>query len=747
MDSRSSTSSPDPLGYPGDPEYLLSSAKKPFRQRSMSPQKAGTPRRGRPPLHQKSYQSPTKSEKKSAQTMRLEDIILPSTPSGNSKATRFDRRSLSPTKAILQSDGNISPWRIRVTVEAEQEEDDDAKEVNSQTRLGPWVDGKTVKVPLKGTSSTEPTPKRRRRRKSKSDITERPPTPRHKKGTTHTKTVPDSTDNRTTVPQKSPPVAGAIAPTVENISPQDFEEPTQDFGDIFLDIAADGDINNDDDDNDVLMEQNVELVNPIPEATPTNAVTYPNLSTNEASVAPLDRRKKPAPQANPGTSPLPTGLSPINVVNAGRTPRPKRVYPTPTSSSLVGDENLEKSTNRAAELEPTASNTKDPTEEHREFDSIMESEGFSMVSLNTLPSARQRLRQLFESQPGRTKSPKSNAVPLASQKISPKPTSMAAVSPNISTTQSSSKRPHSQLYEAISSLQQSSPRDIASRPQRTPRLNPISSVRPPPAPIPAPTTIHTKRRPLARLCRVIRAGIALHGLLDRRRQSGNLQTPFSSPNTDHMDDMEATRQRLDHLFQDFNMETRRELRAGVRFGEELAKRLRQPGGKRRELPVTRESTKLQEVTSMRPSETVAYPELGGVEGLETSPVPDRQNGQITKSPRQEPSPAEDNGDTSMDSLMARREAEWRREREAISRQIEMANDSQVIVINSDDGVSQPAIDPGIGDLAEGRSEGRSGKSSEERAEEVLMDEQEELEEEVDYGEETDIWQQAAREPE
>lgn len=725
MASRSSTSSPDPLGYPGDPEYLLSSAKKPFRQRSMSPSKGTTPRRGRPPLHQKNYQSPKKSTKNSRQTIQLEDIILPSTPSGNSKTTRFDRRSLSPTKAILQSDGNISPWRIRVTVEAEQEDEENGNQTNKQKRLGPWVGGKTVKVPLKGTSSTEPTPKRRRRGKSKSDTLERPPTPRRKKGDTVTKSTSSMAEKKMEIDvQRDTEMVEDVMPTVEvNPHSQDFDEPTQDFGDIFLDIAADGDM--DDDDGDALTGEQVELANPAPRRSPTN----------NTGIAPLDRRKDLISRENPQSSPIPSGLSPINITNAGRTPRPKRIYPTPTSSSLV-DETLEKPINRAAGTEPTTSKISDPTEEHREFDSIMESEGFSMVSLDTLPSARQRLRQLFENQASRIKSPKSNAISRPLQQISPKPTSTAALSPNISTTRSPSKRPHSQLYEAISSLQQSSPRDMTSRPHRTPRVNPRSSARPPAAPAHAPQTVPPKRRPLARLCRVIRAGIALHGLLDRRRQSGNLQTPFSSPNTGHVDDMEATRQRLDHLFQDFNMETRRELRAGVRFGEELAKRLRQPSEKRRELPVMQESTRLQEVTSMRPSKNVVYPEPGGAsQRLETEPAPEIEKEKPTKSPRLEPFPAEEiTGDTSMDSLMARREAEWRRERQAISRQIEMANESQVIVIGSDDGVSQPEVVPGASD------------HSEEREEEAVVDDQEELQE-ADYGEETDIWQQAAREPE
>ncbi|EFQ98276.1 hypothetical protein MGYG_01310 [Nannizzia gypsea CBS 118893] len=730
MASRSSTSSPDPLGYPGDPEYLLSSAKKPFPQRIMSPQKGVTPRRGRPPLHRKSYQSPKKSAKKNSQTIRLEDIILPSTPSGNSKATRFDRRSLSPTKAILQSDGNISPWRIRVTVEAEQEDEEDGARTTKQKRLGPWVDGKTVKVPLKGTSSTEPTPKRRRRRKSRTEIAERPPTPGRKKGDTSIEAASVAVENgQATEAQESAEMVEDVMPSVEdNAFQQDLDEPTQDFGDVFLDLAADGDMDDGDDgDGDSFMGDHVEMLDPRP----------PQLSANETGITSLDKRKDLMSLENPKISATQTAPSSVNVTNAGRTPRLKRIYPTPTSSSLI-DETLEKPTTHAART--------DPTDEHREFDSIMESEGFSMVSLNTLPSARQRLRQIVENQASRTRTPKSHATPRTMQQISPKPTSTAELSPNIPATQSSSKRPHSQLYEAISSLQQSSPRDMTSRLHRTPRLNhPRSIAQPPPAPAPAPEIIPPKRRPLARLCRVIRAGIALHGLLDRRRQSGNLQTPFSSPNTDTADDMAATRRRLDNLFQDFNMETRRELRAGLRFGEQLAKRLRQPNRKQRELPVTRESTRLQEIISMRPSQNVVYPELGGAsQGFEPAPTsaPENQEKEITEGPRQETYLAEENPeDSSMDSLMARREAEWRREREAISRQIEMANESQVIVIDSDEGERQRVADTGA-------VNSRTQSNPEQRDEQVLADSQGigEEEAEADYGDETDIWQQAAREP-
>src|SRR5204863_1766493 len=54
-----------------------------------------------------------------------------------------------------------------------------------------------------------------------------------------------------------------------------------------------------------------------------------------------------------------------------------------------------------------------------------------------------------------------------------------------------------------------------------------------------------------------------------------LQSPFSSPGKTHSDESAAAKQRLDELFREFDLETQRELRAGLRFGEELAKRRRE----------------------------------------------------------------------------------------------------------------------------------------------------------------------------
>lgn len=68
-----------------------------------------------------------------------------------------------------------------------------------------------------------------------------------------------------------------------------------------------------------------------------------------------------------------------------------RRYPSPTpTSSLDGEENQTQEEQEHQRRDNDASQPiTDPTDDHEEFDSIMESEGFTMVSLDTLPSAKQ----------------------------------------------------------------------------------------------------------------------------------------------------------------------------------------------------------------------------------------------------------------------------------------------------------------------------------------------------------------------
>jgi hypothetical protein len=118
------------------------------------------------------------------------------------------------------------------------------------------------------------------------------------------------------------------------------------------------------------------------------------------------------------------------------------------------------------------------------------------------------------------------------------------------------------------------------------------------------------------------------------------------------------------MFRDFDPETRKYLSAGLRFGDELARM----SGPRREGQTPDQYDDRSSLSS----------ELGSPPKITTPPSDSSQ----------EQSPAtRDNSDNTVQRVqleMARREAEWQREREAISRRIQQANSSQIIVIDDEE---------------------------------------------------------------
>jgi len=94
--------------------------------------------------------------------------------------------------------------------------------------------------------------------------------------------------------------------------------------------------------------------------------------------------------STPSKMPSPTREKSVSSARHADATSP-RTYPTPTpTSSLVEEETQDEEPQvqqQAAADDPRSE--PDPTDEHEEFDSIMESEGFTMVSLDTLPSAKQ----------------------------------------------------------------------------------------------------------------------------------------------------------------------------------------------------------------------------------------------------------------------------------------------------------------------------------------------------------------------
>lgn len=332
------------------------------------------------------------------------------------------------------------------------------------------------------------------------------------------------------------------------------------------------------------------------------------------------RRRSPAQEES-------ASLSSLNTMHAGHTPRPRREYPSPTSPSLVEDQaqnSTRKETRQSSGL--GSERISDPTDEHREFDTIMESEGFSMVSLDTLASAKS-----------------GNLAPvLGSAKAALKPSSERQ-NVNVGETRQKTRSPHSEKRNTSPPKASQAPQGpSAKQSEQTPAGDGISSAPPAPA---APSQAPAKKRTLLSLARVVQTGLALQGILRRQKAASKLKSPFSSPQRsggrDRGEEMNNPRMRLERLFSDFGAETQRELRAGLRFGEQLVQRQIELERLRRNRSDGSEVTEPQAVAN-------------------------------------QPTPAR-----APNSVKARREAAWQKEREEVSRQIEMAGSDKVIVVDSD----------------------------------------------------------------
>lgn len=699
MDARSSSSSsPDPLEYPGDPKFLLSSATKSIPRRpSLSPRKSQSPLRR--------SQSPTKDVNNALRPLKFSDVVLPSTPSGKDRDRDRGRgrNSVSPSKATMQSEGNVSPWRIRVTVEAAREDEEEGEgavdEFQGDMRAG--AGATTTKVPLKssggGGSSAEPTPKKRKtpgRPKSAQQTVKASPgnTPKRRPGRPRKSlqsTTTDPNEGNTPKAPESPakaspgntPKRGPGRPrkslqfidpngdTPKAPLPEPPGTPVPQNEDPFLDIAMDNGVSEgtpaDELDTTTAFDDHPEDT-----AMPDNSDAFLGATPKQA---PQERGND---QENELASPISQrqdGSSPENTLHAGHTPRPSsRLYPTPTPSSHVDEDAAENRNHisppggrgRVVPLSTTR-RLKDPTTDHREFDSIVEGEGFSMVSLDTLPSAKQELSGaaqaglnaasgVLSASQGSQDQTRMDEPPATTADSSPQ--AAARSDPDRSSHPSfrfTGDVPHSAMQPAEAS-------SIASSEVQADDAPP-SPQQPPPAVLPNP-----RRRPLSRLARVVRTGIALRGVLNSRHENS-----FPSHHRHPDDETEAVKQPLDHLFGDFDIETRRALNAGLLFGNELAMR--------RE---TRVAEQQGENRMTSPDDIVndgsaVSSDLGSPPKI-TSP---------SNAPREHtptPTPKHDSTiilEERMKEEMSRRQAEWQRERDAISREIEAANSSRVIVID------------------------------------------------------------------
>ena len=378
------------------------------------------------------------------------------------------------------------------------------------------------------------------------------------------------------------------------------------------------------------------------------------------------------------------------------------------SNQVVADVNVEETRQIQSTGSPQFS---DPTNEHHEFDSILESEGFSMISVSTLPSGKVGLNIAGNSRQGNEgKSYQESS--LGHDISKPVLGSKAAAEHQLDVSY--------QHQEAVSSMpavknikrsdSRQTPSSMPLEPSNLPLLQPLGSQN-------APRVLDEVTDSTSKIMRVVRAGNALQGVMGPQelgavsRKRANQQFDSSkSSGTEHESGS-------NNLFDGFGAGTQRELRAGLRLGEELAKSL-----PRRTSQISPENTSpehnafthtmnLDSLESSRPKENLEDALTISNVGQDIS-YPGVSNNQLPSPDRSEIDADEDqmslDADTSaqiqesiggehdaqseggIDGLSynshnrtMEREAEWQRERDEVVRQIEMANSSRVIIIDGD----------------------------------------------------------------
>lgn len=618
--------------------------------------------------------------------------------SGNTQVQEFyintpphPRRSASPIKSPKQTTQSTSPWRIRLTVQAEQVDEMPKSKNIPGKRL--TEETTTITVPLKGGDDTPPVLQKKGRgrpRKSLDSPVKRAGTPKPKGGGRR-KTLSESPKKReidahgqvATLPKKP---RGRPRKSIEakGVGPSLVTSQSND-PDVWLGSSLVG--------GEEMTGMKPKAIRTRSRArrqeiTPMKIAADSDIDSQSSSVATTGEISKelawtfgnrhdesdqmdqklsqsyevPTPQTDQG---LDSGI----------------FYRQSSLEKQDGNDSRSMLHHNTRSPSPHQDDSQDqdepdPTGQPQEYDSILESEGFSMVSVSSLPS-------------------------VGDDAISP-------------------------------------PQQYGSLHEHTPII--ASSPSMPPAP--ETTKIQSSSRHMEtpsdgtpKLAKVLRAGVALQGALNSKDRSHKLGSPFQESQRpspflnveksgsqrdfpDHQPRERSLEVHSDNPFRGFGAGTRRELKAGLRLGEELAKRQRQTSqisgiGPREgddifqqtrdtsypQLPVsdTKEGFGLK---SSESENQVRYPllsntQLPSPERSLLDEEEDRMSWKANTPIKQEgPTPVSTQvlvsdetigaNASSVDYTMMARQEEWQREREAVSKQIEMANKSRVIIIESDD---------------------------------------------------------------
>lgn len=636
---------------------------------------------------------------------RVVSTTRPSSPSKRRAPVTKSPRKASGTfhfdPSAIVSEQNASPWKIRVTVEAESE-NQEMEDAVARTRT------RTIKVPLREESSpvdAVKTSARGRKANTASGSNRRSATPRGggRDGSRRRRSVTDldarplgdDADEDDWLKQKKSPRKRKSSrsrkgtPVAVNAVQLPSSPLTRSKRKANFAIRQDADAEEGD---DIFQQEEAVAASDSPELR--------SIDLNRVSVRPRAYSTKSRADDGHGGQGDTSRLVPVppHVEVRKVSVNSAMSYPTPSpTSSYHGDSD---GGGNALAADPAG-------HDGEGFDTIIESEGFTMIDLDTLPTVRrylsspldvdgQDLSALVKEASGgmggasATASEKSEGSSGTRQSAQTDAVSLPA--PTVDDSDISSTVPSSPptLEQEKSLLQVPSSSSTGNLRKVTPMIYSSPKLPSPPKQVVRQVPHHQHRGSAS----AVFAGIALQEVLSPDRPYGQAaaQEKQLSLHT-------CLRSQDAGLFEGFDSGTKRELRAGLRFGEELAKR-QSPNLQKEtadadhvariphEQGAPAESAAAQSRPNTRSRSQTRTQVWRGETLVQRTPVlvshgTGRNTMEADQHNYQTPLNTSGKRDARIPDTQARREREWQLEREAVSRQIQNASESQVIVIDSE----------------------------------------------------------------
>lgn len=694
--------------------------------------------------------TPKKSLSDASRNRRLQDYYLTTPPAGSARH--------SPTRSIAQSENLVSPWRICVTVEAEKDEEMD-NQVRASRSPSKRLTGRTITtiVPLKGLDDSSPAAPirgRGRPRKSLGTPSQSKGTPKPKrKGTPGPKISAKLEDIRVNeqlqlddmIPRKRPGRPRRSSVTEVKV-PDNEQILSQSKADTHtnVDTLATGIANQRKRKGGGKIANEHNFSSGTPWSQDSNQISGLNVE-QETVASSSQRRLDRRPTASDPSIPMHTDEPPVIGGVEDDPTRHELALSDPHASTETGRVEPDLGPQKRVKPRKSHSLVTDPTDKHDAYDSIMESEGFTMVSLASLPSAQQVSdADVFTYQPTRFKIPgkeigsrektrqEAHFTHAIVQKpaIKSLPQNYQDKTPKIFSSELQRKNDcassHSQL--SIPPGAHTAYQHAVGEEQTLSQMRRLSSL----PPLSGPRSFAQSSHSINGAIEGRSPDYQPATVSEKDSNPSDPSDPSVKSSSDRKQSLRSTlltrssissEKGLNDPFSGFGVETRRELRAGLRLGEELAKRQQLAskataigaelsnkivheelgfGDAKLPTPETQESYKL---TAPNTQKEILYPSLPKSQ----LPSPERSEDNDDKMSWKPQTPTKlAREPTSNEGVYAlsqnklptingrpftempifqpdeRMEAIFQLEREAVIKEIQAANKSQVVVIHGDD---------------------------------------------------------------